>query len=134
MPVWTWVGMDVDTKLVASYHVGGRGPEDAKDFMLDLASRMKSRVQLTTDGHRPYLLAVPNAFQNDVDYRLLIKVLRPHDVRGEHALLPGCLPRTGKAADDRQPRPGSHLNELRRAAEPHHAHEHAPVHALDQRF
>lgn len=72
--VWTWVGMDADTKLVASYHIGGRGPEDAAEFMRDLAGRLKNRVQLTTDGHRPYLLAVPGAFKNDVDYALLIKI------------------------------------------------------------
>jgi IS1 family transposase len=72
--VWTWVGMDADTKLVASYRVGGRGPDDARDFMNDLAGRLKHRVQLTTDGHRPYLLAVPNAFKNDVDYAMLVKI------------------------------------------------------------
>ncbi len=72
--VWTWVGMDAETKLVASYYIGGRGPDDALAFMHDLAGRMRNRVQLTTDGHRPYLLAVPTAFENEVDYALLIKI------------------------------------------------------------
>src|SRR3954468_4404 len=35
--VWTWVAMDADTKLVPSYLIGGRGPDEARDFMTDLA-------------------------------------------------------------------------------------------------
>jgi IS1 family transposase len=72
--VWTWVGMDADTKLVVSYLVGGRGPAEARAFMMDLASRLRHRVQLTTDGLKPYLLAVPAAFKNEVDYALLVKI------------------------------------------------------------
>src|SRR5437870_1010051 len=72
--VWTWVGLDAETKLVASYHVGARSPHDAHLFMQDLASRMRHRVQLTTDGHRPYLIAVRGAFRDDVDYAMLVKL------------------------------------------------------------
>lgn len=32
------------------------------------------RVQLTTDGHRPYLNAVDDAFGTDIDYARLIKL------------------------------------------------------------
>jgi IS1 family transposase len=72
--VWTWVGMDADTKLVVSYLVGARGTDEAREFMADLASRLRHRVQLTTDGLRQYLLAVPGAFKSDVDYALLVKI------------------------------------------------------------
>src|SRR5437764_2499338 len=58
---WTWVALDADTKLVPSYYVGKRGPEDALFFMRDVASRMASRIQLTTDGYKPYLMAVAGA-------------------------------------------------------------------------
>src|SRR5271163_1919423 len=47
--IWTWVGIDADTKLVVSYLVGGRGAGWANDFMEDCASRIQGRVQLTTD-------------------------------------------------------------------------------------
>src|SRR5258707_714825 len=47
--VWTWVGIDAQTKLVVSYLVGGRGADWAMDFMQDCASRIKNRVQITTD-------------------------------------------------------------------------------------
>lgn len=37
-------------------------------------SRLKNRVQLTTDGHRPYLDAIENAFGSQIDYAMLIKL------------------------------------------------------------
>src|SRR6266481_223644 len=72
--VWTWVGIDADTKLVLSYLVGGRDGGWAKDFMQDCASRIRNRVQITTDGHRVYLDAVENAFGADIDYAQLQKI------------------------------------------------------------
>ncbi|HTR23562.1 MAG TPA: IS1 family transposase [Terriglobales bacterium] len=72
--VWTWVGIDADTKLVVSYLVGGRGADWATDFMHDCASRIKNRVQITTDGHKAYLEAVESAFGADVDYAQLQKI------------------------------------------------------------
>jgi IS1 family transposase len=72
--VWTWTALDADTKLVPSWLVGERNVEDATAFISDLASRLASRVQLTTDGHRPYLQAVENAFGADIDYAMLVKL------------------------------------------------------------
>jgi hypothetical protein len=42
--------------------------------MDDLAARLASRVQLTTDGHRVYLQAVEDAFGSNVDYAMLVKL------------------------------------------------------------
>jgi IS1 family transposase len=72
--VWTWVAIDADTKLVPSWFVGGRDAEYAGAFMRDLAGRLASRVQLTSDGHRAYLTAVENAFGGDIDYSMLVKL------------------------------------------------------------
>ena len=72
--VWTWTALDADTKLVPSWLVGERTVEDATAFISDLASRLASRVQLTTDGHRPYLQAVENAFGAEIDYAMLVKL------------------------------------------------------------
>jgi len=78
--VWTWVGIDADTKLVVSYLVGGRDGGWAKEFMEDCASRIRNRVQITTDGHRAYLDAVENAFGADIDYAQLQKIFgAPND-------------------------------------------------------
>jgi transposase-like protein len=72
--VWTWVAIDPDTKLAVSYRVGTRDLEDAQAFMHDVAGRLAHRVQLTTDGYRPYLSAVEGAFNGDVDYAVLVKI------------------------------------------------------------
>jgi IS1 family transposase len=72
--IWTWIGIDADTKLVVSYLVGGRDAGWARDFMEDCASRITGRVQITTDGHRAYLEAIEGAFGMDVDYAQLQKI------------------------------------------------------------
>jgi IS1 family transposase len=71
--IWTWVGIDADTKLVASFYVGDRDANAATTFINDLASRLSTRVQLTSDGHKPYLQAIEGAFGADIDYAMLVK-------------------------------------------------------------
>lgn len=71
---WTWTALDADSKLIVSYLVGGRDGEYAKAFVDDVASRLASRVQMTTDGHRAYLEAFEGAFGCDVDYAELVKI------------------------------------------------------------
>lgn len=72
--VWTWTAIDADTKLVPCWHVGGRDAGDAWEFMQNLAGRLANRVQLTTDGHKAYLMAIDDAFGSKIDYAQLIKI------------------------------------------------------------
>jgi len=72
--VWTWTALDADSKLMVSYLVGERSTPYAMKFISDLASRLTHRVQVTTDGHRPYLKAIDGAFGADVDYAMLEKI------------------------------------------------------------
>jgi IS1 family transposase len=72
--VWTWTAMDSKTKLVPCWFVGSRDGGAAYHFMHDLAGRLSHRVQLTTDGHKPYLSAVEDAFGADIDYAMLVKI------------------------------------------------------------
>jgi IS1 family transposase len=71
---WTWTALCADTKLVPSWLVGERTVDDAWVFMTDLEGRLANRVQLTTDGHRPYLQAVNLTFGQGVDYAMLHKI------------------------------------------------------------
>jgi len=71
--VWTWTGIDADSKLVVSYFVGRREVEDAQAFMADLASRLTGRVQLTTDGLGSYVKAIRDNFGLDVDFAQMVK-------------------------------------------------------------
>jgi IS1 family transposase len=75
--IWTWVGLDAQSKLAVSWHVGGRDSEAAMIFMDDLAKRLATRVQLTSDGHKAYLEAVEGAFGSNIDYAMLVKVYGP---------------------------------------------------------
>lgn len=77
--VWTWTAIDADTKLCLSYLVGGRDGWWASEFMHDVASRIRGKVQLTTDAHRPYLEAVEGAFGADIDYATLQKIYGASD-------------------------------------------------------
>lgn len=72
--VYTWTAIDADTRLVPSFLVGKRDASYAKIFMDDLAARLNSRVQLTTDGHKAYLDAVENSFASKIDYAMLVKM------------------------------------------------------------
>jgi len=65
--IWTWTAIDADTKLAVSWMLGGRDGITAKHFIEDLAGRLASRVQLTTDGLKVYLNAVEDAFGADID-------------------------------------------------------------------
>ena len=72
--VWTWTAIDADSKLIVSWLVGTRDVGTATEFMQDLAGRLSNRVQLTTDGHRAYLMAVEDAFGANIDYSMLVKM------------------------------------------------------------
>ena len=72
--VWTWVAIDADTKLNISFLCARRDTQSACMFMNDVADRIDSRIQLTTDGLRSYLIAVQGAFGLDVDFATLHKL------------------------------------------------------------
>jgi len=71
---WTWMAIDADTKLIPSFYVGARDAEAAQLFIADLALRLANRVQLSSDGHKPYLEAVEQSFGADIDYAMLVKI------------------------------------------------------------
>jgi len=71
--VWTWMAIDADTKLIPSFYVGSRNADAARHFIGDLALRLANRVQLISDGHKPYLEAVEESFGADIDYAMLVK-------------------------------------------------------------
>jgi len=101
--VWTWTAIDADTKLIASWLVSTRDAGAAHDFMQDVASRLKHRVQLTTDGHKPYLSAVEDAFGGGIDYATLTKIYGT-DPQGEKRYSPpvclGCESKTVTGSPD----------------------------------
>jgi IS1 family transposase len=72
--VWTFCAIDAETKLVPSFLVASdRGLEAATTFALDVRSRMKNRLQISTDGLGSYVDAIDYAFGRNVDYGQIIK-------------------------------------------------------------
>jgi IS1 family transposase len=72
--VWTFCAIDAETKLVPAFKVGDRNAKTAKAFAMDVASRMRNRVQVSTDGLTAYITAIEAAFGSDADYGQIVKV------------------------------------------------------------
>ena len=90
---WTWIALDSNTKLIPCFHVGKRDATDAYQFINDLAGRLASRVQLTSDGHKAYLQAVEDAFGAEIDYAQLIKLYGNHQSQAQEVRYspPACI-------------------------------------------
>lgn len=72
---WTWIAIDQKTKLIPAWFVGDRTAQSAYKFMRNLEHRLANRVQLSTDGHHAYLVAVKAAFlARTIDYGMLVKI------------------------------------------------------------
>jgi len=71
--VWTFCAIDADTKLVPAFRCGDRSEATANAFVADIASRVRTRVQVSTDGLTAHIGAMGNAFGGDVDYGQVIK-------------------------------------------------------------
>jgi IS1 family transposase len=71
--IWTWVAIDAETKLIMSWRLGARDAANANTFIRDVAERLKTRVQLTSDGNRLYVDAVESHMGGMVDYAMLVK-------------------------------------------------------------
>lgn len=72
--VWTYCAIDAETKLVPCFRVGKRNFETTSAFVQDVASRMRNRVQISTDALHGYVEAVERSFGADVDYGQIVKV------------------------------------------------------------
>jgi IS1 family transposase len=71
---YTWIGLDAESKLIISYLVAKRDGPSALEFVTDLSKRVTGRLQVTSDGFRPYIGAMEECFGADVDFAQLIKV------------------------------------------------------------
>ena len=86
--VWTFCAIDAETKLVPAFRVdSNRSLETTKAFMRDVASRMRNRIQVSTDSLGAYRNAVEAAWGADVDYAQIVKIFG-HEDRDEHRYAP----------------------------------------------
>ncbi len=78
--VWSWIAIDADSKLVPCFAVGDRSKYMAQCFIDDLATRVKGRIQITSDALKSYADAIERAFGSEVDYGTVIKEFRHTDL------------------------------------------------------
>jgi IS1 family transposase len=71
--VWTFIALDVDTKLIPSFVVGKRDAYHTKMFIADLASRVANRVQVSSDAMAAYADAMERGFGTEADYGQISK-------------------------------------------------------------
>jgi IS1 family transposase len=71
--VWTFCAIDQDTKIVPSFKVGKRDAATANAFVADVASRLRNRVQISSDALRAYVDAIEMAFGANVDFAQIVK-------------------------------------------------------------
>lgn len=84
--VWTWVAIDPETKLIPRWYVGDRTAESAYRFLRSLSPRLAKRVQLSTDGHKAYLIAVEAAWcMTPIDYGQLVKLYGDTTAEGKYS-------------------------------------------------
>lgn len=93
---YTWTAIDADSKLAISWLVGRREQEYAEAFMADLAGRLSGRIQLTTDGHGPYIPAVDKVFGGAIDYAMLVKIYDTPGKQDERRYSPAKFVKTAK--------------------------------------
>jgi len=70
---YTFVALDPDSKLIPCWLTGKRTSETTWTFVTDLQSRLRNRIQLSSDDFAPYFNAVDEAFGHDVDYATIVK-------------------------------------------------------------
>jgi IS1 family transposase len=70
---WVFVALEAESKLIPSYLVGKRTAENAHAFLADLANRLDTRVQLSSDALTAYITAVEAAFGMNADYAQVVK-------------------------------------------------------------
>ena len=94
---YTFVGMERNTKLILTWHLGRRTKVDTMLFMQKLRKAVNPQhwFQLTTDGFPPYVPAVEYYFGRQIDFAQLIKVYRASSDQ-EQRYSPGevaeCIP------------------------------------------
>ncbi len=71
--MWTWAAMDAQRKLVITWTLGKRNHRFARRFIEDLAGRVKTIVQISTDGFGMYKPLIQRYFKKRADYGMDVK-------------------------------------------------------------
>lgn len=84
-PVWTFCGLDRESKAVLAWTTGQRDQATAFQFLQLLKSRLDCcPSEISTDGFRPYLQPIAEIFGPEVNFGQLIKDYSGDNLRSVH--------------------------------------------------
>ena len=132
--VYTFTGIERDSKLLLGFHMGRRTSEDASIFMAKMDAATSGRFQISTDGFNGYPGAVEEHLGGRVDFGQLIKTYSAETVDAERRYSPARIISAEKVAVSGSPAEErictSHVERI----EPAHSHADAAVYSPDERF
>jgi IS1 family transposase len=70
---YVFIAMAGTQKAIISYRVGKRGSENTDHFIRDLRERVVGLPEISSDGFRPYLSAIRDAFGNRIAHGVVAK-------------------------------------------------------------
>lgn len=71
--IWTFIGIDAQSKAVPCFKVGNRDAETAQAYFCDLSGRLANRVQISTDALAAYVEPIEKGFGGNIDYGQIVK-------------------------------------------------------------
>jgi IS1 family transposase len=71
--IYSFICFDPISKAIISYHTDKRDDMTTRQVIEDLRQRVLGRIQISTDGWKPYVNAIEDSFGSDADYAMIIK-------------------------------------------------------------
>jgi transposase-like protein/IS1 family transposase len=96
--VYTFTGIERNSKLLLGFHMGRRTSEDASIFMAKMDAATAGRFQISTDGFNGYPGAVEQHLGGRVDFGQLIKTYSAETVDSERRYSPARIISAEKVA------------------------------------
>jgi hypothetical protein len=82
---YVFIGMAGTQKAIISYRVGKRDSENTDTFIRDLRERVIGVPELSSDGFKPYMPAIRDAFAGTASHGMIVKTLSVTDLRKDAA-------------------------------------------------
>ena len=87
---YTFTAIERESKLILTWHLGVRSPEDTAYFADKLATATSGEFQVSTDGFTPYTTAIPGAMPHS-HFAQIIKQFSTKDDKKEGRYSPGVV-------------------------------------------
>ena len=82
---YVYVALAGTQKAIISYRVGKRDSENTDMFVRDLRTRVIGAPEISTDGFKPYMPAIRDAFAGQAAHGVIVKTLSVTDLRKDAA-------------------------------------------------